>query len=56
MGQQTAVTLVLTVVITSLIIVEIYRHVYVYYLRWKVNKLENEIEEIKNKIWHNKQH
>jgi hypothetical protein len=43
-------TLALTIAVTSFLIVEVYRHLYVYYLRWKVNKLDREIQQLKNKI------
>ncbi len=45
-----SLTLVLTTAVTSFLIVEIYRNLYVYYLRWKVNKLDREIQQLKNKI------
>jgi cell division protein FtsL len=43
-------TLVLKIAVTLFLIIEIYRHLYVYYLRWKVNKLDREIQQLKNKI------
>jgi hypothetical protein len=45
-----SLALVLTTAVTSFLIVEIYRNLYVYYLRWKVNKLDREIQQLKNKI------
>ncbi len=45
-----SLTLVLTTAVTSFLIVEIYRNLYVYYLRWNVNKLDREIQQLKNKI------
>jgi hypothetical protein len=36
-------TLALTIAVTSFLIVEVYRHLYVYYLRCKVSKLDQEI-------------
>ncbi len=45
-----SLTLVLTTAVTSFLIVEIYRNLYVYYLRWKVNKIDREIQQLKNKI------
>jgi hypothetical protein len=45
-----SVTLALTTVVGFFLIFEISRHIYVYYLRWRVNKLDQEIQQLKNKI------
>jgi uncharacterized membrane protein (DUF485 family) len=45
-----SLTLALTIAVTSFLIVEVCRHLYVYYLRWKVSKLDREIQQLKNKI------
>jgi hypothetical protein len=45
-----SLTLALTVVVISFLVVEIYRYLYVYYLRWRVRKLDREIQQLKNKI------
>jgi cell division protein FtsL len=45
-----SLTLALTVVVISFLVVEIYRYLHVYYLRWRVRKLDREIQQLKNKI------
>jgi hypothetical protein len=45
-----SLTLALTAAVISFLTVEIYRCLYVYYLRWRVRKLDREIQQLKNKI------
>jgi cell division protein FtsL len=52
------VILALTSFVILFLAVRLYQHIRVYYLRWKVNKLEREIQQLRNRInktrrlWH----